>query len=68
MNDRDLLISIAEYLDLYEQDVYREYNRASDDVKPLVQAKLTAVSEIIDFVEQETGIIVRTTIGFPYEG
>lgn len=62
MNDRDSLISIAEYLDLYEQDVYRKYNRASDDVKPLVQAQMSVVSEIINFVEQETGIVVRTTI------
>lgn len=61
MNDRDLLMLIAEYLDLYEQDVYREYNRASDDVRPLVQAQLSVVSEIIDYIEQETGIAVRTT-------
>ena len=61
MNDRDALLLIVEYLDLYEQDVYREYNRASDDVRPLVQAKMSVVSEIIDYVEQATGIEVRTT-------
>jgi hypothetical protein len=61
MNDRDLLMLIADYLDLYEQDVYRKYNKASDDVKPLVQAQISAVSEIIDYIEQETGIIVRTS-------
>ena len=61
MNDRDLLMVIAEYLDLYEQDVHREYNRASDDVKPLVQAQISVVSEIIDYIEQATGIAVRTT-------
>lgn len=61
MNDHDLLMLIAEYLDLYEQDVYREYYRASDDVKPLVQAQISVVSEIIDYIEQATGIAVRTT-------
>jgi hypothetical protein len=61
MNDRDLLMLIADYLDLYEQDVYIKYNKASDDVKPLVQAQISAVSEIIDYIEQETGIVVRTS-------
>ena len=61
MNDRDLLILIADYLDLYEQDVYREFYSASDDAKPLVQAQLSVVSEIINYVEQATGIVVRRT-------
>ena len=61
MNDRDALLLIVDYLDSYEQDVYREYNRVSDDVKPLVQAKMSVISEIIDYVEQATGIEVRTT-------
>ena len=60
MNDHDLLMLIADYLDLYEQDVYRKYNKVSDDVKPLVQAQISVVSEIIDYIEQETGIVVRT--------
>lgn len=60
MNDRDLLMLIADYLDLYEQDVYRKYDKVNDDVKPLVQAQISVVSEIIDYIEQATGIVVRT--------
>jgi hypothetical protein len=61
MNDHDVLMMIAEYLDLYEQDVWREFNRASDDIKPLVQAQISVVSEIIDYIEQNTDIAVRMT-------
>lgn len=61
MNDYDLLMLIADYLDTYEQGLIREYNEASDDVRPLVQAKLFVVSEIIDYIEQATGIVVRIT-------
>lgn len=62
MTDHDLLMLIADYLDSYELDVYREYDKVSDDVKPLIQARMSVVTEIIDFIEQETGIVVRTTI------
>ena len=61
MNDHDVLMMIAEYLDLYEQYVWREFNRVSDDVKPLVQAQISVVSEIIDYIEQNTDIAVRMT-------
>jgi hypothetical protein len=61
MNDHDVLMMIAEYLDLYEQYVWREFNRASDDIKPLVQAQISVVSEIIDYIEQNTDIAVRMT-------
>ena len=62
MTDHDLLMPIADYLDSCELDVYREYDKVSDDVKPLIQARMSVVTEIIDFIEQETGIVVRTTI------
>ena len=61
MSDYDALLLIAEYLDAYEEDMYREYNRASDDAKPLVQAKMSVITEIINYVERATGIPVRTT-------
>lgn len=60
MYDHDKLMLISEYLDVYEQDMYREFNRASDDIKPLIQAQLSVVSEIIDYIEQSTGLVVRT--------
>ena len=62
MNDHDLLMLIADYLDWYELDVYSKYYKVSDDVKPLIQARMSAVTEIIDYIEQNTGIAVRTTI------
>jgi len=62
MNDHDLLMLIADYLDWYELDVYSKYDKVSDDVKPLIQARMSAVTEIIDYIEQNTGIAVRTTI------
>jgi hypothetical protein len=62
MNDHDLLMLIADYLDWYELDVYSKYYKVSDDVKPLIQARMSAVTEIIDYIEQNTGIVVRTTI------
>lgn len=62
MNDHDLLMIIADYLDWYELDIYSKYDKVSDDVKPLIQARMSVVTEIIDYIEQNTGIAVRTTI------
>lgn len=59
MDECDTLLLIMDYLDTYEQGLIRECNAASDDIRPLVQAKLSVVSELIDYIEQATGIIVR---------
>lgn len=59
MNDNEALIRIADYLDAFEKDLLDEYNKASDDFRPITSAKMSVISEIIEYVEQVTGIEVR---------
>ena len=59
MNNNEALIRIADYLNAFEKDLLDEYNKASDDFRPITSAKMSVVSEIIEYVERVTGIEVR---------
>jgi len=59
MSDREALIIIVDYLDALERDLFADYNRASDDIKPVISAKVSVISELIDHIESATGIEVR---------
>lgn len=61
MYDHDKLMLISEYLNTYEQDMYKELIRASDDIIPLIRTHLSVVYEIIDYIEQTTGLVIRTS-------
>ena len=59
MYSYDALDKILDYLDAFDKDLADEYARASDDVKPLVSAKISVIAEIIDYIERDLGIQVQ---------
>lgn len=56
MSDYEMLLCIAKYLNDFDQDLAQEYRNASDDVRFIVNAKISVLSEIIDTFESITGI------------
>lgn len=66
MTDAEKLISIANYLDAFDKDLTDEYINASDETRVIVSAKMSVVSELIEYIERELGIEVRIPdIGWP---
>ena len=59
MSDAEILVAIANYLDAFDKDLLDEYNNASDEARVIVSAKMSVVSEIIEYVERKSGIEVR---------
>lgn len=59
MSDREALILIVDYLEVLERELFADYNKASDDIRPVISAKVSVVSELIDHIESATGIEVR---------
>lgn len=59
MSDAEILVAIANYLDAFDKDLSDEYNNASDEARVIVSAKMSVVSEIIEYVERKSGIEVR---------
>ena len=59
MSDTEILVAIANYLDAFDKDLLDEYNNASDEARVIVSAKMSVVSEIIEYVERKSGIEVR---------
>lgn len=64
MNDTEILNHILDYLDEYEQILNAEWLNASNDVRFIVAAKCSTISEVIDYIENTLGTAVRK----PYYG
>ena len=61
MNDTDILIHILDYLDDFEKDLYHEQAvSVSDEFKLINSAKIAAISEVINYIEDNLGMCVRT--------
>lgn len=60
MSDTDILMDIVDYLDAFDKDLQDEYFKASDEARVIVSAKMSVVSEIIEYIERRLGIAVRT--------
>lgn len=52
-------MDIADYLDAFDKDLRDEYINASDEARVIVSAKMSVVSEIIEYIERMSGIEVR---------
>ena len=63
MNDTEILNHILDYLEEYEQNLTAEWLNASNDVRFIVAAKCSTISEVINYIEDNLGIRVR----MPYE-
>lgn len=59
MSDTEILMDIVDYLNAFDKDLQDEYTKASDDVRFIVSAKMSVVSEIIEYIERKSGIEVR---------
>lgn len=59
MSDTEILMDIVYYLNAFDKDLQDEYIKASDDVRFIVSAKMSVVSEIIEYIERRSGIVVR---------
>lgn len=60
-DSRDL-INLLQYLKQFEKDLYSDYYNASYDIKPYIDAKISVIEEIIDYVENNLGLKVREAI------
>ncbi len=62
MNSNDALNEILDYLDDFERDLYHEQAvSVSDEFKLINSAKIAAISEVINYIEDNLGIYVRTS-------
>jgi len=59
MSDTEILIDIVDYLNAFDNDLRDEYIKSSNDVRFIVSAKMSVVSEIIEYIERRSGIEVR---------
>lgn len=59
MSNTEILMDIADYLDAFDKDLQDEYINASDEARVIVSAKMSVVSEIIEYIERKSGIEVR---------
>lgn len=61
MNDTDILIHILDYLDDFEKDLYhKQVVSVSDEFKLINSAKIATISEVINYIEDNLGMDVRT--------
>lgn len=67
MNDTEILNHILDYLEEYEQNLDAEWLNASNDVRFLVAAKCSTISEVIDYIENTLGTVVRKPYYEPFE-
>lgn len=58
-NSDEALIRILDYLNDYEKDLYSELAYAGEPGNIIISAKISAVSEIINHIEDTLGIDVR---------
>lgn len=61
MTDTDVLIHILDYLNDFENDLYcKQAASVSDEFKLINSAKIAAISEVINYIEDNLGMCVRT--------
>ena len=60
-DSRDL-VNLLHYLKQFEKDLYSDYHNASYDIKPYIDAKISVIEEVIDYVETNLGLKVRGAI------
>jgi hypothetical protein len=60
-DSRDL-VNLLQYLKQFEKDLYADYHNASYDIKPYIDAKISVIEEIIDYVENTLGLKVREAV------
>lgn len=60
MTPNEKLDLLLEYLEAFELDLQNDYMKASDDIRPFIGGKLNTLEEIIDYAENNLGLIVRT--------
>lgn len=58
-NSDEALIRILDYLDDYETDLYDMLTYAGEPGNIIISAKISAVAEIINHIEDTLGIVVR---------
>ena len=56
------LVNLLHYLKQFENDLYADYHNASYDIKPYIDAKISVIEEVIDYVENNLGLKVREAI------
>lgn len=54
------------YLEDFEIDLQNDYMKASNDIRPFISGKLDTLEEIIDYAENNLGLIVREKYGNTY--
>lgn len=57
-DSRDL-VNLLQYIEQFKKDLYSDYHNASYDIKPYIDAKISVIEEIIDYVENNLGLKVR---------
>lgn len=57
-DSRDL-VNLLQYLKQFEEDLYSNYHNASYNIKPYIDAEISVIEEIIDYVENNLGLVVR---------
>ena len=66
MTPNEKLNLLLEYLEAFEMDLQDDYMKASDDIRPFIGGKLNTLEEIIDYAENNLGLIVRENYGNAY--
>ena len=66
MTSGEKLDLLLEYLEAFEWDLRDEYMKASNDIRPFIGGKLNTLEEIIDYAENNLGLIVRENYGDTY--
>lgn len=68
MSSDRILDSFLDYLEAFEMDLQRDYLNASSDIRPFIGGRLDVLEEIIDYAENNLGLIVRQNYDpFPFE-
>ena len=63
MTPNEKLDLLLEYLEAVELDLQDDYMKASNDIRPFIGGKLNTLEEIIDYTENNLGLIVRENHG-----
>ena len=63
MTPNEKLDLLLEYLEAFELDLQDNYMKASNDIRPFIGGKLNTLEEIINYTENNLGLIVRENHG-----
>lgn len=66
MTSNEKLNLLLDYLEAFEMDLQDDYMKASNDIRPFIGEKLNILEEIIDYAENNLGLIVRENYGSVY--